>query len=38
MLSFNIEIDREATESLKRGTQTLQDKLRKTDSGEDIKL
>ncbi|MEI8374170.1 MAG: DUF3006 domain-containing protein [Planctomycetota bacterium] len=38
MLSFSIEVDREATESLKRGTQALQDKLRKTDSGEDIKL
>ena len=38
MLSFSIEVDREATESLKSGTQALQDKLRKTDSGEDIKL
>jgi len=38
MLSFSIEVDREATESLKRETQSLQDKLRKTDSGEDIKL
>jgi hypothetical protein len=38
MLSFSIEVDREATESLKKGTQALQDKLRKTDSGDDIKL
>ena len=38
MLSFSIEVDREATESLKKDTQALQDKLRKTDSGDDIKL
>ena len=38
MLSFSMEVDREATESLKRRTQALQDKLRTTDSGEDIKL
>jgi hypothetical protein len=38
MLSFSIEVDREATESLKRETRALQDKLRKIDSGEDIKL
>ena len=38
MLSLSIEVDREATKSLKNDTQALQDKLRKTDSGEDIKL
>jgi hypothetical protein len=38
MLSFSIDVDREATDVLKRETQALQDKLRKTDSGEDIKL
>jgi hypothetical protein len=38
MLSFSIEVDREATETLKKETRALQDKLRKTDTGEDIKL
>ena len=38
MLSFSMDIDREATDSLKRETQALQNKLRKTDTGEDIKL
>ena len=38
MLSFSIEVDREATDALKRETRALQDKLRKTDTGEDIKL
>ena len=37
-LSFSIDVDREATAALKRDTKALQDKLRKTDSGEDIKL
>ena len=31
-------IDHEATAALKQDTQTLQDKLRKTDSGKDISL
>ena len=38
MLSFSIDVDREATDSLKRETKALQEKLRKTDAGEDIKL
>jgi hypothetical protein len=38
MLSFSIDVDREATGALKKETQALQDKLRKTDTGEDIKL
>ena len=38
MLSFSIDVDREATDALKRETRELQDKLRKTDTGEDIKL
>ena len=38
MLSFSIDVDREATDTLKRDTLALQDKLRKTDTGEDIKL
>ncbi len=38
MLSFGIDVDREATDALKRETRALQDKLRKTDTGEDIKV
>ena len=38
MLSFSIDVDREATDTLKMETRALQDKLRKTDTGEDIKL
>ncbi len=38
MLSFSIDVDREATDALKRETKALQDKLRKTDTGEDIRL
>lgn len=38
VLSCNLEVDREATDSLKNDTRALQDKLRKTDTGEDIKL
>jgi hypothetical protein len=38
MLAFTISIDATATAALKRDTQALQDKLRKTDSGKDIEL
>ena len=38
MLSFAIDVDREATEALKKDTKELQDRLKKTDSGKDIEL
>ena len=38
MLSFSIDVDREATAALKKDAKALQDELRRTDSGEDIKL
>ncbi len=38
MLSFAIDVDREATEALKKDTKDLQDRLKKTDSGKDIEL
>lgn len=38
VVSFDIQLDRDAAERLKKETRQLQDKLRKTDSGEDIKL
>ena len=38
IFSFSIEVDQKATEALKGRTKALQDRLRKTDSGEDIKL
>ena len=36
--TFIIDVDHEATAALKKDTQALQDKLRKTDSGKDISL
>ena len=38
VLSFSIDVDFEATDTLKKETRALQDKLRKTDTGEDIRL
>lgn len=38
VLSLTLDIDREATEKLKADTKALQNKLKKTDSGEDINL
>ena len=38
MLSFNIDVDHEATERLKGKTKALLDELRKTDTGKDIEL
>ncbi len=38
VLSLAIDVDREATEALKKDTKELQDKLKKTDSGKDIEL
>ncbi len=38
VLSLAIDVDREATEALKKDTRELQDRLKKTDSGKDIEL
>ena len=38
VLSLAIDVDREATEALKKDTKELQDRLKKTDSGKDIEL
>jgi len=38
ILSLTIDVDREATEALKKDTKELQDRLKKTDSGKDIEL
>jgi hypothetical protein len=38
ILSLTIDVDREATEALKKDTKELQDRLKKSDSGKDIEL